>query len=46
LPPKEQRRLQRKLVSQLLEYKKTITSIEKRRQEHPLPPYPIGVCGS
>lgn len=44
LKPKDQARLQRELVAQLLEYKKTITEIEQERKENPLPPYPVGVC--
>jgi hypothetical protein len=44
LKPADQERLQRELVKQLLEYKDTITTIERERQKNPLPPYPVGVC--
>ena len=44
LKPKDQARLQRELVAQLLEYKREITEIEQERRENPLPPYPVGVC--
>lgn len=44
LPPKKQTQLQRRLVGQLLEYRREITAIERERSEHPLPPYPAGEC--
>lgn len=46
LTPKQQEKFNRELVNQLLEYKRVITSIERERQENPVPPYPVGVCGN
>lgn len=45
LTPKDQSKFQRKLVAQLLEYRKVINEIERDRRRNPVPPYPVGVCG-
>jgi hypothetical protein len=44
LGPKEQHRLQEKLVEQLLVYEDAIEEIKAERKENPLPPYPVGEC--
>lgn len=44
LTQKQQQRFQVELVDQLAEYQRVIKKIEEERKEHPLPPYPLGVC--
>lgn len=45
LSPEEQADLRRKLVAQLLVYKREIQKIERDRSRNPVPPYPAGLCG-
>jgi hypothetical protein len=45
LPPREQAKLQRRLVAQLLEYDRVMDDIADQRRSTPLPPYPAGQCG-
>jgi hypothetical protein len=44
LPPKEEARLQTRLVEALLDYDRGIEAIQQDREENPIPPYPVGTC--
>ena len=40
----DQARLNKELVSKLVEYQRVMKGLERERREHPLPPYPPGTC--
>lgn len=44
LDPADQERLKKLLVHRLLAYSETAARIQRERQQHPVPPYPIGTC--
>lgn len=44
LTDKQRLDLNKRLVSQLLTYRRVITQIETSRKNNPVPPYPVGAC--
>lgn len=42
--PEQARRAREKLGKDLLNYRQVAKDVDRQRQEHPVPPYPVGAC--